>query len=121
MRLIVGPRFAFAVVLIDGLLRSEKSELRGTLAEGASRLALTYSLDQEIVVTGTRDPSRSIICKMLDVTVSRFRRKICQIEAQWAELKRDSMLAADELARRAREYNEIRTTIVTRTNFPGSQ
>lgn len=117
-KLIAEIQPAFSSCLSEGdQLRLEKPELRGVVAEGVYRLALTYSLDQVIVVTGTLDPSRSITCKMQEITASRFRRKICLTEAQWATFKRDSKLAADEFTRRAREYDELRTSCITRANF----
>ena len=103
-----GERFTFS-----------RADLRGSLAEGAYRLALAQSLDEEVVVTGTRDASKSVQCKLQDVAGTRLRRNVCRTEAQWAERKRDSEFGAAEIKRRADEFNDIQTAIITRSRFAG--
>ena len=103
-----GERFTFS-----------RADLRGSLAEGAYRLALSQSLDEEVVVTGTRDTSKSVQCRLQDVAGTRLRRNICRTEAQWAERKRNAEYGAAEIKRRADEFNDIQTAIITRSRFPG--
>ena len=105
--LTAGERFTFS-----------RADLRSALAEGAYRLALSQSLDEEVVVTGTRDPSKSVSCKLQDVPGTRMRRTVCLTEAQWLDRARDSEYAAEDVKRRAREYDEIQTVIETRSRFP---
>ena len=105
-----GERFTFS-----------RGDLRSALAEGAYRLALSQSLNQEVVVTGTRDPSRSVRCKVQDIAGTRIRRNVCMTEAQWTERDRITEYGAEEIKRRAHEYEEIQTTIITRSRFGGSQ
>ena len=104
-----GERFTFS-----------RGDLRSALAEGAYRLALSQSLDEEVVVTGTRDPSRSVRCQLQDRAGTRFRQNVCLTEAQWAERARTAEYAAEEVKRQTREYEEIQTTILTRSRFSGS-
>jgi hypothetical protein len=106
--LVEGERFTFS-----------RADLRSALAEGAYRLALSQSLNQEVVVTGTRDPSKSVQCKLQDVAGTRIRRNVCLTGAQWAERDRTTEYGAEEIKRRALEYQEILTTIETRSRFPG--
>ena len=106
--LAAGERFTFS-----------RADLRSSLAEGAYRLALSQSLDEEVVVTGTRDQSRSVQCKLQDVAGTRLRRNVCRTEAQWAEREREAEYSAEEIKRRAHEYEEIQTTILTRSRFSG--
>ena len=101
-----GERFTFS-----------RADLRSALAEGAYRLALAQTLDDEVVVTGTRDPSRSVQCKQQEVAGTRIRRNVCMTQAQWAERDRLADFAARDNQRRAQEYQEIQTTILTRTRF----
>ena len=101
-----GERFTFS-----------RGDLRSALAEGAYRLALSQSLSEEVVVTGTRDPARSVQCKLQDVAGTRIRRNVCRTEAQWSERAREAEYSAAEIERRAREYEEIQTTIITRSRF----
>ena len=105
-----GERFSFT-----------RGDLRSSLAEGAYRLALAQTLDEEVVVTGTRDPSKSVQCKRVAVTGSRFRDNVCLTEAQWTKRARAAEYAAEEVKRQTREYEEIQTTIETRSRFAGSQ
>ena len=105
-----GERFSFT-----------RGDLRSSLAEGAYRLALAQTLDEEVVVTGTRDPSKSVQCKRVAVTGSRFRDNVCLTEAQWTKRARSAEYAAEEIKRQTREYEEIQTTIETRSRFAGSQ
>jgi hypothetical protein len=104
-----GERFTFS-----------RGDLRSALAEGAYRLALSQSLGKEVVVTGTRDPSRSVRCQLQDRAGTRFRQNVCLTEAQWAERSRTAEYAAEEIKRQTREYEEIQTTIITRSRFSGS-
>ena len=106
--LAAGERFNFS-----------RADLRSSLAEGAYRLALSQSLDEEVVVTGTRDQSRSVQCKLQDVAGTHLRRNVCRTEAQWAEREREAEYSAEEIKRRAHEYEEIQTTILTRSRFSG--
>lgn len=105
-----GERFTFS-----------RADLRSSLAEGAYRLALSQSLSEEVVVTGTRDPSRSVQCKLQNVAGTHLRRNVCRTEAQWAERARGAEYAAEDIKRRAHEYEEIQTTILTRSRFSGGQ
>jgi hypothetical protein len=108
----------FASCLADGeRFTFSRADLRSALAEGAYRLALAQSLHDEVVVTGTRDPSRSVQCKMQDVAGTRLRRNVCLTQAQWAERDRVSDYADKDNQRRAREYKEIQETILARTRF----
>ena len=106
--LAAGERFTFS-----------RADLRSSLAEGAYRLALSQSLSQEVVVTGTRDASRSVQCKLQNVAGTRIRRNVCRTEAQWAERSRESEYSSEEIKRKAHEYEEIQTTILTRSRFSG--
>jgi hypothetical protein len=106
--LAAGERFTFS-----------RADLRSSLAEGAYRLALSQSLSQEVVVTGTRDQSRSVQCKLQNVAGTRIRRNVCRTEAQWTERAREAEYSSEEIKRRAHEYEEIQTTILTRSRFPG--
>ena len=106
--LAAGERFTFS-----------RADLRSSLAEGAYRLALSQSLSQEVVVTGTRDASRSVQCKLQNVAGTRIRRNVCRTEAQWAERSRESEYSSEEIKRRAHEYEEIQTAIITRSRFSG--
>jgi hypothetical protein len=106
--LTAGERFTFS-----------RADLRSSLAEGAYRLALSQSLSEEVVVTGTRDPSKSVTCKLQSVAGTRMRRNVCLTEAQWSARARGDEYDAEDAARRAREYEEIQTTIITRSRFPG--
>jgi hypothetical protein len=102
-----GERFTFS-----------RADLRSALAEGAYRLALAQTLSQEVVVTGTRDPSKTVQCKLQDVAGTRIRRNICRTEAQWKDQDRAKEYSAEEIKRRAHEFEEIQTTIETRSRFP---
>ena len=101
-----GERFTFS-----------RADLRSALAEGAYRLALSQSLKEEVIVTGTRDPSKRVQCKMREAAGTRIRRNICMTEAQWADANRIAEYAAEDNQRRAREHNEIQTAILARTRF----
>ena len=103
-----GERFTFS-----------RADLRSALAEGAYRLALSQSLNDEVIVTGTRDPSKSVSCKRRSVAGTGMRRTICMTEAQWADQAREDEYDAEDFKRISREYEEIQTTIITRTRFPG--
>ena len=94
-----------------------RADLRSALAEGAYRLALSQSLDEEVVVTGTRDPSKSVRCKQESMAGTRMRRNICLTEAQWAERDRTTEYGAEDIKRQTIEREEILTTIETRTRF----
>jgi hypothetical protein len=101
-----GERFTFS-----------RADLRSALAEGAYRLALAQSLHDEVVVTGTRDPSRSVQCRLLDTAGTRIRRNICLTQVQWAQRDKLADHADKDNQRRAREYREIEETILARTRF----
>jgi hypothetical protein len=101
-----GERFTFS-----------RADLRSALAEGAYRLALSQTLDQEVVVTGTRDPSKSVSCKRRSVVGTGMRRTVCMTEAQWADRAREDEYDAEDAQRIAREYDEIQTTIEVRSRF----
>ena len=103
-----GERFDFS-----------RADLRSALAEGAYRLALAQSLDEEVVVTGTRDPSKSVQCKRQDIAGTRFRRNICMTEAQWAERERQTDFTSQDIKRRAQELDEIRTACISQAMFGG--
>ena len=104
-----GERFTFS-----------RGDLRSALAEGAYRLALSQSMDQEVVVTGTRDPSKSVQCKQLSAAGTRTRRNVCLTQAQWAERERDAEYAAEDAQRSARQHREIEMAILARTRFGAS-
>ena len=104
--LAAGERFTFS-----------RGDLRSALAEGAYRLALAQTLPDEVVVTGTRDPSRSVQCKMQAVAGTRTRRNVCLTQAQWDERDRLAEYAMKDNQRQAREYREIQETILARTRF----
>jgi len=109
----------FASCLTDGeRFTFSRADLRSALAEGAYRLALAQTLSQEVVVTGTRDPSKTVQCKLQDVAGTRIRRNICRTEAQWKDQDRAKEYSAEEIKRRAHEFEEIQTTIETRSRFP---
>lgn len=94
-----------------------RADLRSALAEGAYRLALAQTMDEEVVVTGTRDPSKSVQCKRQEVVGTRFRRNVCLTEAQWAEREREKEYAAEDTKRRAREFDEAKTACISRSLF----
>jgi hypothetical protein len=110
------PHFAACLPAGERFMFS-RADLRSALAEGAYRLALSQSLDEEVVVTGTRDPSRRVQCKLQEVAGTRVRRNICLTETQWLERDRMADYAAEDSQRRAREYQEIQTTILARSRF----
>ena len=97
-----------------------KSDLRGALAEGAYRLAIAHSLEGDIVVTGTRDPSRSVVCKMRTTVQSRVQQKTCMTAAQWKTRESEDRYAATEMARRTREHLEQDETVDVRSRYQGS-
>ncbi len=86
-----------------------KAELRGLLAEGVYRLALAQSVDQAIVVTGTRDSSGTVTCKNIDVTGSHFKRQVCLTAAQWKSRDLQEEYKRRELQQRADLYNLMQT------------
>ncbi len=97
-----------------------RADLRAAVAEGAYRLALAQTLDEEVVVTGTRDPSKSVQCKRLEVSGTRFRRNVCLTETQWSEREREKDIATQDILRRSQEMDEIRTACITRSLFAGA-
>lgn len=112
----------FSPCLVEGeTLNVAKAELRGALAEGAYRLALAHSLQGDIVVTGTRDPSRSVICKLQLSAGSHLRQKTCMTAAQWTTREREDQIAAEDMARKTREQLEQDETVDVRSRFPGAQ
>lgn len=90
-----------------------RTDLRSALAEGAYRLALSESLNQEVIVTGTRDPSKKVQCRQLDKPGTHLRRSICMTDAQWAARDRDNELSAKEDQRHFRQYQERLQTCIT--------
>lgn len=90
-----------------------RTELRSALAEGAYRLALSQTLNQEVVVTGTRDPAKSVQCKQLATPGTHMRRSVCMTEAQWAMRDRENEYSAKEGQRQYREYQERLQTCIT--------
>jgi len=104
--LAAGERFTFS-----------RADLRSALAEGAYRLALSWTLNGEVVVTGIRDPSKSVSCKVRTISGTRMRRTVCLTEAQWSARAREDEYDAEDFKRTSREYEEIQTTIMTRTRF----
>ncbi len=97
-----------------------KSDLRAALAEGAYRLAIAHSTDgNDIVVTGTKDPSRSVVCKMRTTIGSRVEKKSCMTAAQWKTRERDDQIAAGDMARKVREQLEQDETVDVRSRYQG--
>jgi hypothetical protein len=102
----------FAPCLLEGeRLDMGRAELRGALAEGTYRLALAQNLDEEIVVTGTRDPARKIECRSQNTAGTRIRRNVCLTEAQWLVRDRDEEYLAEDFTWRTMEEEEQLTTI----------
>lgn len=89
------------------------TDLRSALAEGAYRLALSETLNEEVIVTGTRDPSKKVQCRQLERPGTHLRRSVCMTEAQWAARDRDNELSAQEGQRRFRQYQERLQTCIT--------
>jgi len=113
---IVGMVPKFAPCVAEGeTFNLTRTELRSALAEGAYRLALSESLDEEVVVTGTRDKSKSVVCKRLDTSGTHMRRNVCLTEAQWAARERESEYAAKDGQRQYREYQERLQTCITQS------
>lgn len=94
-----------------------KAELRGLLAEGVYRMALALTLDGPVVVTGTRDPSRSVTCKNLNVTGTRLKHQVCLTEAQWKTRELQEEYSNREAKRRANLYNEMKTLCEAMANW----
>jgi len=46
-----------------------------------------------------------------------MRRTVCLTEAQWSARAREDEYDAEDFKRTSREYEEIQTTIMTRTRF----
>jgi hypothetical protein len=111
---IVGMVPKFAPCVAEGeTFNMTRTELRSALAEGAYRLALSETLDEEVVVTGTRDKSKSVVCKRLDTAGTHMRRNVCLTEAQWDARERESEYAAKDGQRQYREYQERLQTCIT--------
>ena len=89
------------------------TELRGLLAEGIYRLALAQSMDETIIVTGTRDTSTSATCKNLMITGTLFKRQVCLTEAQWKSRDLQEWYKQKEIQRRADMYNVIKTLCIS--------
>lgn len=98
-----------------------RADLRSALAEGAYRLALSQSLDEEVVVTGTRDPSRSVSCKLQNAAGTRLRRNVCLTQLQWADRARDSEYAAENVKRQTIEREEILMAIENMQRAPSAR
>jgi hypothetical protein len=94
-----------------------KAELRGLLAEGLYRMALALTIDGAVVVTGTRDPSRSVTCKILNVTGSRLKQQVCLTAAQWKTRELQDEYSNREAKRRAELYNEMKTLCNAMANW----
>ena len=92
------------------------SELRGLLAEGIYRLALAQSMDETIIVTGTRDDSKSVTCKNLMITGTLFKRQVCLTEAQWKSRDLQEWYKQKEIQRRADLYNVMKTLCISQQN-----
>lgn len=102
----------FAPCLAEGeRLDMGKAELRGAVAEGAYRLALAQTLDEEIVVTGTRDPARKIVCRSQETAGTRMRRQTCLTEAQWFIRDRHNEYHAEDFTWRVMTEEERGTAI----------
>jgi len=98
---------SFSPCLLEGeRLDMGKAELRGALAEATYRLALAHTLDEEVVVTGTRDPARRIVCRSQESSGTRMRRNICLTEAQWLVRDRDNEYLAEDFTWRTMEEEE---------------
>ena len=98
---------SFAPCLLEGeRLDLGRAELRGALAEATYRLALAHTLDEEVVVTGTRDPARHIVCRSQESSGTRVRRNICLTEAQWQVRDRDNEYLAEDFTWRTMEEEE---------------
>ena len=109
----------FAPCLLQGeKLNVQKADLRNALAEGAYRLAIAHSHQGDIVVTATKDPSRSVVCKTRARAGSHLGQKLCMTAAQWTTQERENEISAEYAARKAREAEEQRQTVQTRTQFP---
>jgi len=110
------PKFAPCINAGDRFALSRTS-LRSALAEGAYRLALSESLDEEVVVTGTHDRSKSVQCRRQSASGTRLRRTICLTETQWAVRERNQEYEAKDAQRQAREYEERVTTCIRMSLF----
>ena len=98
-----------------------KTELRGLLAEGVYRLALAQSVDEAVVVTGTRDPSASVTCKNIDLIGSKLKRQVCLTEAQWASYRLQEEYKQRELERRVELFNVMETLMWRKANEAASR
>lgn len=92
------------------------TELRGLVAEGVYRLALAQSMDETIIVTGTRDTSKSVTCKNLMITGTLFKRQVCLTEAQWKSRDLQEWYKQREIQRRADLYNVMKTLCISQQN-----
>ena len=110
------PRFAPCINEGERFALS-RTQLRSALAEGAYRLALSESLNQEVVVTGTRDKSKSVQCKSQATSGTHLRKTICLTEAQWETRARNSEYDTKDGQRQYREYNERLTTCIRMSLF----
>jgi hypothetical protein len=90
-----------------------KTELRGLVAEGIYRMALARSMDETIIVTGTRDDSKSVTCKNLMITGTLMKRQVCLTEAQWKSHDLQEFYKKQELERRADLYNAMKTLCIS--------
>jgi hypothetical protein len=103
---------SFAPCMLEGeRLEMGRAELRGALAEGTYRLALAQNLDEEVVVTGTRDAARKIECRSQETAGTRIHRNVCLTEAQWLVRDRDEEYLAEDFTWRTMEEEEQATTI----------
>ncbi|GAA4743065.1 hypothetical protein GCM10023264_05260 [Sphingomonas daechungensis] len=106
------PKYA-ACVSEGDTFNLSRADLRSALAEGAYRLALSQSLNQEVIVTGTRDPSKSVQCKQIESPGTHLRKSVCMTEANWAARERENEFQAKEDQRHFREYQERLQTCIT--------
>ena len=112
-RLVAELQPQFSPCLVEGeRLNLAKSDLRSALAEGAYRLAIASSTDgEDILVTGSKDPSRSLVCKTRTTVGSHVAQKSCMTAAQWKTREREDQIAATDMARKTREKAEQDMTV----------
>ena len=80
-----------------------KAELRGLLAEGVYRTALTQTMDPDSIVVTAQ--SGGITCRTGFVTGKRLMEKECMTEAQWQERRRERVRQIEIVQRMAERYD----------------
>ena len=80
-------------------------------------MALALTVDDTVVVTGTRDPSRSVTCKNLNLTGSRLKEQVCLTAAQWKTRQLQEEYSNREAKRRAELYREMKTLCEAMVNW----